>query len=185
MHGHLLRPSPPCTSWGSAEESKHLGLWQDFSTKPSKQPEVCLQIINCCLPIWWTATDFKEGNGTLFSLQMCFPKCFKISSSALTCCFLCWSDCPEFDLVSNDSMSFPGPSSYSQLQWATSDKGLALISFPNTFKYTKKLNHLVNIYWLLPTCKRLCLEGCRKRKISKTKCIPSHHRAYGLAMNRD
>lgn len=33
-------------------------------------------LINCCLPTW-TAADFKEANATLFSLKVCFPKCFK------------------------------------------------------------------------------------------------------------
>lgn len=75
-------------------------------------------LINCCLPVRWTAADFKEANATSLASRCCFPECFK-SPFGLPYRRLITPSRIFLGILLLGLIS--GQSSYSQLQWAGSD----------------------------------------------------------------
>ena len=89
-------------------------------------------LINCCLPIWWTAADFKEANATFFSLQVCLPERFRslFGLSYWLLPLLITPSCTQSPFLVNQATANYSERSLMIKGWLP--KGLTLISFLNS-----------------------------------------------------
>lgn len=89
-------------------------------------------LINCCLPIWWTAADFMEANATFFSLQVCLLECFKslFGPSYWLLPLLITPSCTQSPFLVNQATANYSERSLMIKGWLP--KGLTLISFLNS-----------------------------------------------------